>query len=56
MGLALVTPRPEAQRGGSVMLRLGSPEVAQATLAGVPRAGAVMPMRAGRSCASRRAS
>jgi selenocysteine lyase/cysteine desulfurase len=33
LGLALVTPRPEERRGGSVMLRLGSPEVAQATLA-----------------------
>ena len=33
MGLSLVTPKPEAQRGGSVMMRLASPEVAQATLA-----------------------
>ncbi len=33
LGLALVTPRPEAQRGGSVMIRLASPEAAQATLA-----------------------
>jgi selenocysteine lyase/cysteine desulfurase len=32
LGLPLVTPRLEARRGGSVMLRLSSPEVAQATL------------------------
>lgn len=33
LGLTLLTPRPEAQRGGSVMMRLASPEAAQATLA-----------------------
>lgn len=32
-GLTLVTPRPESKRGGSVMVRLSSPEAAQATLA-----------------------
>jgi selenocysteine lyase/cysteine desulfurase len=38
LGLALVTPKPESQRGGSVMMRLASPEAAQATLAAL-RAG-----------------
>ncbi len=33
MGLALVTPRAEARRGGSVMLRLASPEAARTTVA-----------------------
>jgi selenocysteine lyase/cysteine desulfurase len=32
LALALVTPKPEGQRGGSVMIRLSSPEAAQAAL------------------------
>jgi selenocysteine lyase/cysteine desulfurase len=39
MGLALVTPRPEAQRGGSVMLRLADAGRAQAVLAGLRTRG-----------------
>jgi kynureninase len=39
LGLTLVTPRPEAQRGGSVMMRLASPEAAQTTLANLRAAG-----------------
>ena len=39
MGLALVTPRPEAQRGGSVMLRLAGAGRAQAVLAGLRTRG-----------------
>ena len=35
MGLTLATPRPEAQRGGSVMLRLADAGRAQAVLAGL---------------------
>ncbi len=33
LGLDLVTPKPEAARGGSVMVHLGAPDQAQATLA-----------------------
>lgn len=32
LGLALITPRPEGERGGSVMLKLASPEAAQQAL------------------------
>jgi selenocysteine lyase/cysteine desulfurase len=39
LGLALVTPRPEAQRGGSVMLRLADAGRAQAVLAGLRTRG-----------------
>ena len=39
MGLALATPRPEAQRGGSVMLRLADAGRAQAVLAGLRTRG-----------------
>ena len=39
MGLALVTPRPEAQRGGSVMLRLADAGRAQTVLAGLRTRG-----------------
>ena len=39
IGLALVTPRPEAQRGGSVMLRLADAGRAQAVLAGLRTRG-----------------
>jgi kynureninase len=39
MGLALVTPRPEAQRGGSVMLRLADAARAQTVLAGLRTRG-----------------
>jgi selenocysteine lyase/cysteine desulfurase len=39
MGLALVTPRPEAQRGGSVMLRLADAGRAQAVPAGLRTRG-----------------
>ena len=39
MGLALVTPRPEAQRGGSVMVRLADAGRAQAVLAGLRTRG-----------------
>jgi selenocysteine lyase/cysteine desulfurase len=39
LGLTLVTPKSEAQRGGSVMMRLASPEAAQATLASFRAAG-----------------
>lgn len=39
IGLALATPRPEAQRGGSVMLRLADAGRAQAVLAGLRTRG-----------------
>jgi kynureninase len=39
MGLTLATPRPEAQRGGSVMLRLADAGRAQAVLAGLRTGG-----------------